>query len=174
MPQATLVRPLAVSDVDDYRTIRLAALGTAPEAFGSTHALEASRPDERHAERLASSLVMAAYAGGRIVGMIGFRREPGPRTAHKGSIWGFYVEPGQRGRGVGSALLSALLAALRGVVEQVTLSVVAENAAAIALYERFGFARYGLEPRALKDASGWSDEALMVLFLDDPAADRGP
>jgi ribosomal protein S18 acetylase RimI-like enzyme len=64
--------------------------------------------------------------------------------------------------------MSALLSAARSVVEQVTLSVTAENATAIALYERFGFRRYGIEPRALKTPAGYSDEILMVLFLDAP------
>lgn len=46
------------------------------------------------------------------------------------------------------------------------LSVVAENTAAIALYECFGFVPYGVEPRALKTQDGCSDEVLMILFPD--------
>lgn len=159
------VRPLRTSDAEDYRAIRLSALETAPEAFGSVHALEASRPIESHAERLESSLVLGAYDAGRIVGMAGFKREAGPKNTHKGLLWGLYVEPGSRGHGAGAALVSALLNAAQGVVEQVALSVVEENAAAIALYERFGFTRYGTEPRALKSAAGYANEVLMVLFL---------
>jgi len=158
------------ADVEDYRDIRLAALKTNPEAFGSVYAIEASKPIERHAERLASSLVFGAYEDGQIVGLIGLKQEDGPKDAHKGFVWGFYVEPRCRKHGVGAALISALLAAARGVVEQVRLSVVADNAAAIALYERFGFTHYGVEPRALKTPDGYSDEVLMILFLDAPAA----
>ena len=166
-PNGITVRPLRISDAADYRAIRLSALQTAPEAFGSVHAVEASQPIERHAERLASSLVLGAYDGERIVGMVGFKREAGPKDAHKGLLWGFYVEPGSRRHGVGAALVSALLHAARGAVEQVTLTVV-QGSAAIALYERFGFTRYGLEPRALKSPAGYADEVLMVLFLQAP------
>ena len=161
---AITVRPLRTSDAADYRAIRLSALRTAPEAFGSVHAVEAARPIERHAERLASSLVLGAYEGERIVGMVGLKRETGPKDAHKGFLWGFHVEPGNQRRGVGATLLSALLRAARGTVEQVTLTVV-QGSAAIALYERFGFTRYGLEPRALKSPAGYADAVLMVLFL---------
>ena len=168
MSKTIVVRPLRISDVGDYRAIRLSALETVPKAFGSVHAVEASMPIERHAERLVSSLVLGAYDDEQIVGMIGFKQESGPKSAHKGFIWGFYVEPSSRKYGVGTALVSAVLKAARGVVEQVTLSVVEGNADAIALYERLGFRRFGTEPRALKSAAGYSDEVLMVLFLNGP------
>ncbi len=170
MSNSAVVRLLGIADVEDYRAIRLSALKTAPEAFGSVHAMEASRPIEQHAARLTSSFVFGAYAGGLIVGMIGLRPGDGPKDAHKGLLWGFYVEPDSRRDGVGAALISAVLQAARGIVEQVTLSVVSENAAAIALYEKFGFRRYGLEPRALKSAAGYADEVMMVLFLDTPTS----
>ena len=168
MSKTVVVRPLWTSDVEDYRAIRLSALKTAPEAFGSLHATEASTPIERHAERLTSSLVLGAYDDEQIAGMIGFKQESGPKSAHKGFIWGFYVEPSSRKCGVGTALVSAVLKAARGVVEQMTLSVVEGNAAAIAMYERFGFRCYGTEPKALKSAAGYSDEVLMILFLNGP------
>ena len=166
MAKSVIVRPLGLADLEEYRTIRLSALKTAPDAFGSVHAIEASRPIERHAERLTASLVFGAYDDQHIVGMVGLKPEDGPRDAHKGFMWGFYVEPEYRKSGIGSALIAAVLQAAHGVVEQVMLSVVAENVAAIALYEKFGFTRYGIEPRALKTAAGYSDEVLMVLFLD--------
>jgi ribosomal protein S18 acetylase RimI-like enzyme len=156
---------MGLPDVKDYRTIRLSALKTAPEAFGSVHATEASKPIEWYAERLTSSLVFGAYDDEQIVGMVGLKPENGPKDAHKAFMWGFYVEPECRKNGIGSALISALLKAAHGIVEQVTLAVVTQNAAAIALYEHFGFKKYGVEPRALKTPAGYSDEVLMVLFL---------
>ena len=170
MSDPFVVRRLVAADVEDYRDIRLAALEMEPIAFGSGHAIEASRPIEAHARRLTSSIVFGAYEDGRIVGVIGLKQGDGPKAAHKGLVWGFYVDPRCRKRGVGAALVSGLLMAARRVVEQVMLSVVAENTAAIALYENFGFARYGVEPRALKTQDGYWDEVLMVLFLDAHAS----
>ena len=165
------IRRLGRSDAEDYRTIRLRALETSPEAFGSVHAVEAARPLADFAERLAASAVFGAYAGGPIVGMAGFKRETGPRDRHKGFIWGVYVEPAARGQGVGAALMEALIASARDAVEQLTLAVVSSNQAAIALYEKFGFETYGVEPRALKGAEGYADEVLMVRFLaEEPSA----
>jgi ribosomal protein S18 acetylase RimI-like enzyme len=159
------IRRLQASDVEDYRTIRLAALKTEPDSFGSVHAAEVSRPITHFAERLSSSIVLGAYCKERIVGMAGFKQEAGLKDSHKGFVWGFYVAPEQRHQGLGSALIGALIEVACDSVEQLTLTVVRDNEAAIALYERHGFEIYGVEPRALKTSTGYSDEVLMVLFL---------
>jgi ribosomal protein S18 acetylase RimI-like enzyme len=168
------VRRLGLPDVQDYRAIRLSALDMEASSFSSTYAAEAAMPIEGHAERLGSSIVFGAYDADRIVGMIGFRREARVRNAHKGFVWGFFVAPSYRQLGVGAALMAALIDAARSCVEQVLLSVVAGNAAATAFYERFGFQRYGVEPRALRSDDGYADEALMVLFLDAAPPQPGP
>ena len=49
---------------------------------------------------------------------------------------------------------------------RVMLSVVAESNSAIALYGRFGFKSYGVEPKALKMSGRYHDEVMMVMFLD--------
>lgn len=159
------VRRLKIGDVEDYRAIRLAALEAEPEAFGSVYALEAVRPISDFAERLATCVVFGAYAGGRIVGVIGFKQETGPKDGHKGFVFGLYVHPDWRGQGVGAKLMKNLIASAQGVVEQLTLAVVQGNRNAIALYRNAGFEVYGIEPRALKSAGGYSDEVLMALIL---------
>lgn len=167
---AVVIRQLGPDDVEAYRSLRLARLVTDPDAFGSVHVLEAAMPLERHAQRLADSRVFGAYDATRLVGMVGLRQDEGPKDAHKGTLWGLYVEPGHRRGGVGGALLSTVLQSARGLVDQVLLSVVAQNPQAEQLYVRFGFVRYGVEPRALKQGARVWDEVLMVRFLDPPAS----
>lgn len=159
------VRRLEAADAPDYRTIRLASLAREPDAFGSVHAVEASRPLSDFAERLTSSSVFGAYAGGTLVGVAGFKQQAGPKDHHKGFVWGMYVQGDWHGQGVGRALMDAIIDAARGTVEQLTLAVVQGNDAAIALYRKVGFEVYGIEPRALKSASGYVDEVLMVRIL---------
>lgn len=167
-----LIRQLSsvdAADVADYRAIRLAALKDSPDAFGSTYEAEVGLSTEAFAERLATTIVLGAYAGtgsdARIVGMVGFKQQTIAKLAHKGFVWGFYVAPAARGRGVGVALVERIVAAATGLVQQLTLSVVRGNDAALALYERCGFETYGVEPRALKSTTGYADEVLMVRFL---------
>ncbi|CAJ0791958.1 GNAT family N-acetyltransferase [Ralstonia holmesii] len=172
--QAVVIRRLSsanAADVADYRAIRLAALKDAPDAFGSTYEAEVGLSMEAFAERLATTIVLGAYEGdggdARIVGMAGFKQQTLAKLAHKGFVWGFYVAPAARGRGVGVALVERIVAAATGLVQQLTLSVVQGNDAALALYERCGFETYGVEPRALKSTTGYADEVLMVRFLRD-------
>lgn len=165
-PTAT-IRRLAPGDVQDYRHIRLSALSTTPEAFGSTYEAEVTQADARYASRLATSIVFGAYVEDRIVGMLGCKPHDGAREIHKAFLWGFFVEPDQRGSGLASALLDAALNAAHSIAEQVLLTVVADNRPAIRLYERFGFRPYGTEPRSLKTSGVYADETLMVLFLTD-------
>ena len=77
-----------------------------------------------------------------------------------------YVRDPARGTGLAGQLVDAVLAHARREVELVQLSVVASNDAARRLYERRGFERYGVEPRALKVDGRYLDEALMVKRLD--------
>ena len=156
------IRRLHPADAQDYRTIRLAALETDPDAFGASHQDEAARPMAASAERLATSAVFGAYAGGGIVGMAAFKRHDGHKEDHKAFVWGVFVQPAWRGQGVSRALMDALLAAADQTVEHVTLTVAAGNGPAQALYESVGFRTYGVEPRAYKTETGYCAAVLMA------------
>lgn len=168
------IRRLGAAEAADYRSIRLAALKGAPEAFGSSYEAEARRPLAHFVERVATCPTFGAYQGpyerNRIVGMAGYKREESARDRHKAFVWGTYVEPAVRRRGVARALMEALMREAAHEVEQLTLSVVKDNEPAAALYRGLGFEVYGVEPRALKSAAGYADEVLMVCYLARPSA----
>ncbi len=162
-----LIRQLTPADAADYRAIRLAALQNAPEAFGSTYEMEAGRSTSGWEERLQTPGAFAAFMDGEIVGMARFVQDAdSAKERHKGSVYAMYVAPEARGQGIGSALLEALIAYATGVVEQLRLGVVDTNDAAIRLYQMHGFEIYGTEIRALKTDAGYSNELLMVRFLE--------
>jgi RimJ/RimL family protein N-acetyltransferase len=132
------------------------------------------RPLEAVATRLAAdpatSVVLAAAPApaAPLVGVVGCYRESGRKRRHVGVVWGMFVAPEARGRGLGHALLSALVARARSwpELEQLTLTVVPENAAARALYLRHGFRPVGLAPRALRDELRHYDLESFWLPLD--------
>jgi ribosomal-protein-alanine N-acetyltransferase len=68
------------------------------------------------------------------------------------------VDPPLRRRGIASALLDELIARVGGS-EPVTLEVRPSNAAAITLYERFGFRGAGVRPRYYRDTG---EDALIM------------
>ncbi|MGE0242145.1 MAG: N-acetyltransferase family protein [Parvibaculaceae bacterium] len=158
-----LLRRLAASDAEAFRELRLEGLRDHPEAFGSSWEEESERPLARFKEGLERSVVLAgATDGGRLLGMVGLAVPEAPKLRHKGMLWGMYVRPEARGSGLAAALVARVLQEARGTVEDVRLSVVTSNTAAIRLYIRHGFEEYGLERRALKLAGRYHDELLMV------------
>jgi len=80
---------------------------------------------------------------GQIVGNAGLRRLTG-RRIHVGQI-GMGVHDDFTGRGVGSALLAALIDTADNwlAIKRVELTVYVDNAPAIRLYEKFGFETEG-------------------------------
>ena len=99
--------------------------------------------------------LLVAEVGERVVGMIGLHREPWHRRSHAAHL-GMAVHDAHAGRGVGTALLAAVvdLAERWWNVRRLELNVYADNARAIALYERFGFEREGVH-----QAYAWRDGA---------------
>lgn len=72
--------------------------------------------------------------------------------------------------GLGGQIVTALIAAAReGGAHSVQLTVMADNAAAIALYERCGFIRYGVEPQSVAIGDRLADEWLMRYVVGDRA-----
>ncbi|WP_324607781.1 GNAT family N-acetyltransferase [Paenibacillus sp. IHBB 10380] len=104
--------------------------------------------------------------GNQIVGMIGFRREQGIKFNHKGIIWGVYVSPEYRGKGIAKELLEEVINRGSGLegLKQINLCVVTLNRVAIELYMKLGFETYGIEKNALEYKGQGYDEELMTYF----------
>jgi len=128
-----------------------------PEGYGSTLQLPftpvetwrrklVDKPDHLH------SLVACVPEAG-VVGSLAIEAMQRWRRRHVGVI-GMSVHRDWRGRGVGSALMAAAVELAHGWLglTRLELTVFADNAAAIALYRKFGFAIEGtMRGYALRD-----------------------
>jgi ribosomal protein S18 acetylase RimI-like enzyme len=132
---------------DDWqraRSVRLRALQDAPDAFLTTVEQARAKQAEVWREQLASTAAATHLATleGHDVGMaIGAPHHADPRDA---GLYGVWVAPEARGRGVGVSLLTAVAtwARERGY-KRIRLDVGDHNAAASRLYEGFGFSPTG-------------------------------
>jgi ribosomal protein S18 acetylase RimI-like enzyme len=165
------VRLLTQADAEPFRRLRRERLDDSPRAFGESIAECESMSVSVVAQRLGSgsgdNFVVGAFDDGQLFGMAGFARNLREKSNHKGVIWGVYVRPGFRGRGVAQELLKTLVerAKSQAGLEQIVLSVAVDQTAARRLYKSLGFEVFGHERHALKVDGAYVDEDHMVLWL---------
>ncbi len=146
-----LVRETVPGDWQALRDIRLEALRDHPSAFGSSYAREAVRDEEHWRGRSSGGGMFLAYLTEVTeVTEVGEVSEPAglaggyqadPVTVELVSM---YVRPRGRGRGVGEALVAAVIGwASDRRATSVHLWVTETNGPARALYQRCGFALTG-------------------------------
>jgi RimJ/RimL family protein N-acetyltransferase len=172
MPAPELsVRALEEADLAAYKALRDHALAHHEEAFTSDAAAEAQRNAQSYRARLGGDsdggFTLGAWRGDRLVGAITCERDPRSKVRHVGHIVGTMVATDEQHKGVGRALLDALIerAGADAELQQLTLSVTASNHAAVRLYAGAGFTRYGTLPRAIRVSGRFLDKDLMLLNL---------
>lgn len=91
------------------------------------------------------------------------------RTSARGThtaVLGLAVLAEFRGRGIGTALLRATLERARAVgLTRIELSVRENNQRVVPLYERFGFAREGIQRNAIRVDGKYESLVCMALLL---------
>lgn len=153
-----IIRRLQAQEWPAYRALRLRSLADAPQAFGSTLALEESwRPELWMARLTAAStsgrdcpLVAEAEtadgaadgANKQLLGLLWAKCDADDAgIVHLYQMW---VAPETRGQGVAAALLRDAIAWARAIgARSVRLRVVSGNEAAARLYARAGFRDVG-------------------------------
>ncbi len=164
------VRVLSPTDAAGYRDLRLRALREHPEAFTSSYEEEATRSIDTTKTWLSpksGNAFWGAFLSEVLVGMVGLDREQRIKNRHKAALIGMYVAPEAGRRGMGRALVDALLAEARATgIELLALTVTQGNEAARVLYARCGFQTFGIEPDAVQVAGTSYAKEHMYLKLN--------
>ena len=152
------IGPMTDGDADAVIRIYAEGIATGVATFDTT------APDWRRwnaTHRKECRLV--ARLDGAVVGWTALSSWSG-REVYAGVVWeSVYVADVARGRGVGRALLGALLPAAEAAgIWTVMAGIQAENAASRALHEAAGFRRIGVQERIARDHGGtWRDVVLV-------------
>jgi len=169
-----MIRLLSEEDAESWLALRREALLDAPLAFATSpeddFALDAQALREQ-LRRASESVILGAFDE-HLVGSVGLHRDRHRKAFHKAHIWGMYVTPSHRRRGLAARLMSAILdhaASLPGV-SWIHLSVSSTAPEARRLYDALGFRPWGTEPEALRHAGRAASETHMALPLDSGQA----
>lgn len=115
------------------------------------------------------SFTLGAYTGNLLAGIVSFDRDGSDteKLRHKGVLFRMYVSKEFRGKGLAKKLIEELINRVRKIdtIEQINLTVIANNTNAKTLYEKFGFTTFGSEQNAIKWKGKYFTEDQMVLQL---------
>jgi len=151
------IQRLTPAHAAEYRAVMLQGYAQEVDTFiGTVHERE-PLPLEWWTSRLsedpdATAMVFGAFVDARLAGVAGLKLESRERIRHKSSLFGMFVLPEARGRGIARALVEAVLEQARATpgMRVVQLTVTESNAPAIRLYESCGFRPFGTEPFAVR------------------------
>jgi RimJ/RimL family protein N-acetyltransferase len=135
---------LGVEDADRLKSMRVEATKESPTSVYPTPEEELEKSIDEFQKKLGWDLynyIVGAFDDDRLVGIAGLRRERGQKIHHKAILWGIYVTPQYRARGIAKSLVKAILDIARGIAEvtQIRLCVHTRNAAARQVYTTSGF-----------------------------------
>ena len=115
----------------------------------------------------AQTFLVTAYLDGKIIGDAGVTKLRELMKYRHRAYFGMSILADYCELGLGSAMMETAIAqAKENGFEQIELGVFEDNPRAIHLYEKYGFEKYGVQPRAFKLKDGtYRDELIMVKFL---------
>ena len=160
----TKIQRLPAGRWEEYRALRLEALKKEAAAFGSSVEDEVALTEDDWKTRIENTLF--AMSGESPVGMIAMVGNNRRKTKHVADIFGVYVKPRHRDKGIGTKLVQAAIreARSKGIVK-VRLEVNPEQKAAIRLYRKAGFKVVGKARKDLKVGRRFYDLVYLEKFL---------
>ena len=155
---AVRIIPLTAAHADDV--IRIYQLGI--EGRLATFETEAPTWAEFDASRLPGHRFVAVDDHGAVLGWVAVTAVSS-RQAYAGVVeHSVYVDPRLRGRGVGRALLDAVIASTEAAgIWTIQSGIFPENVASLALHRRVGFREVGVRRRVAQLDGAWRDVVLV-------------
>ena len=169
-----VVRAAVPADADEVAAIFAHYVTTSVATFEEV-APAAADWRQRLADRAAGNLpFLVAEVDGAVCGYAyasPWRPKPGYRHTVEDSV---FLAPGCTGRGIGSALLGALLAGCAAAGARQVIAVIADtgSGASAALHRRFGFIQAGLLAGVGRKHGRWIDTLLMQKELESSGPAR--
>lgn len=165
------IRRLMKSDARTFWHLRLLALQSEPVGFAEStaehEAIGVAGTEARIEAGNRENFVMGAFEAGQLIGTAGFYREQKAKRRQIGWIWGVFVHPDHRKRGIGRALIGSVVEQARSIdgLAAIQITAAITQTAARKMYADLGFRLVGTVPGALYVDGQYYDEEMMSLAL---------
>ncbi len=168
-----MIRELSPKDAEAFRDIRRAAVMQNEGGFAIALDEWISKSLTEISEILEdeftspNDFILGAFDDSRLVGMIGFFRPARPKLERHGHIWGTFLLPEYRGKGLAGKLLDELIKRAKHMqgIEQIQLTTLNVHNSSVLLYKSRGFRVFATEKAAVKIGEAVYDELYMLLSL---------
>ena len=157
-PPGILIRPMRPGDADQVLAIYQAGLDTGQASFEST----APAWDAFDQARLSMHRHVAVTATGDLLGWVA-ASPVSARPVYRGVIeHSIYLHPGAHGRGIGAALLGALIGSTEADgIWTIQTGIFPENKASLRLHQQVGFRVVGTRDQIGRHHGRWRDVTLL-------------
>lgn len=167
----TMIRQLAAPDAAAFSALRREVTADDPVPMGLTLEEELTRPLGGFREQLSfpePNAAFGAFIGSELVGTAAIAwTSKFASSRHKVTLWGTFVSPRYRRRGLARALVARAIARARANgVRRINLTVFLPNEPALQLYQSLGFVVCGAEPEAVRIGDTYHDGQFMSLLLN--------
>jgi RimJ/RimL family protein N-acetyltransferase len=165
------IRRLMKGDAPTFWYLRKLALESEPVGFAESmaehEAIGVAGTEARIEAGNSENFVMGAFIAGALVGTAGFYREQKEKRRQIGWIWGVFVHPSHRKKGIGRALIASTVEQARAIegLKAIQITAAITQIAAREMYAKIGFRLVGTVPGALHVEGKYYDEEMMSLDL---------
>jgi ribosomal protein S18 acetylase RimI-like enzyme len=168
---AAKIRQLVASDAEAFSALRREVTADNPVPMGLTLEEELIRSMEGFREQLSFPEPNAAFGAFVVSELVGSAAvawtSKFASSRHKVTLWGTFVSPRNRRRGLARALVvKAIAHAKANRVRRINLTVFVPNEPAVQLYRSLGFVVCGAEPEAVRISETFYDGQFMSLLLN--------
>ena len=164
-----ILRRLTAEDAETFSALRRLVAADNPVPLGLGMQEELARPLQgfRDQQGAPTNVVFGAFVGATLAATAALAPSgPFASSRHKLVLWGTFVAPAHRRKGLGRLVVAqAVDHARQAGARRIHLTMYLPNPAAGALYESLGFAVWGTEPEAVCIDGTYHDAMQMGLLL---------
>lgn len=170
----TEIRPLYPSDTEAFRVLRLESLKNDPLSWLATYDEEKDLSNFGFQQKIqyATQQPIFGFYGyfedGKLLAYAQLSPSYWRKKKHIANLYDVNVSKVERRKGIGAKLIKFIIEKAKavGYIENIYLFVNSENPGALSFYEKLGFEKIAVHPKAVKELNGtYQDEILYSLRI---------